>query len=305
MSLDVDPETFRRWLHGAADAVVGVHADLERLPVARWKARDLVERAFAGPLPRRGTDLERLLPDLLDELLGTSALNIGGRFFGYVISSGTQVGAVAELLQGGLNLCPSKWDLSAAGSELERAAVRWIAEFVGYPASSGGALVSGGTVANLTGLTVARTAHLGREAVHAGLPTGLEGGPNGGGRLRTYVSGEGHACHERNLDLLGLGRANLVRVEVRADRSIDPDALERRIAADRAAGHRPFCVIGSAGTTNTGAIDDLSALADVAARQGLWLHVDGAYGAPAAGTSLVGARFRGLERADSLALDPH
>jgi glutamate/tyrosine decarboxylase-like PLP-dependent enzyme len=297
VSLDADPVTFRRWLHRASDEVVRVHAGLDRLPAKRWRTPEELRATFDRPLPASGADLDELIPEVCEELLDASALNLGPRFFGYVISSGNQVGAVAELLQGGLNLCPSKWDVSAAGTEVERCAVRWIAEFIGLPAATGGALVSGGTVANLTGLAAARTAVLGPDVGC----TGLRGLP----RLVVYTSSEAHACHERNLDLLGLGRDQLVKVDVRTDLSVDCDALAERIRADRAAGDRPFCVIGTAGTTNTGAVDDLERLANLCAREDLWLHVDGAYGAPAARTASAGHLFRGLERADSIALDPH
>lgn len=297
MSLDADPGTFRRWLHRAADEVVRLNGSLDALPAARRSTPAALRQRFDRPLPRQPEDLEAVLPQLCEELLAATSLNVSPRFFGYVISSGNQIGTVAELLQGGLNLCPSKWDVSASATEVERCAVRWIAEFIGLPATMGGALVSGGTMANLTGLIAARTARAGAEISRKGLYA-LP-------RLLAYVSSEGHACHERNMDVLGLGREQLVKIPVRSDFTIDCDALEQRLRADTAAGHLPFCVIGNGGTTNTGAVDDLVRLAEVCARHGVWFHVDGAYGAPAARTPSAGHLFRGLERADSVALDPH
>jgi glutamate/tyrosine decarboxylase-like PLP-dependent enzyme len=172
-------------------------------------------------------------------------------------------------------------------------------ELMQFPQEAGGLLVSGGSMANLVGLAVARN-------VKAGYDVRAEGVAAAGRPLVVYASTEVHSCNQKAVELLGLGsRQGLHKIPVLPDFRIDLEALEEAIAADRAAGMQPICIIGSAGTVNTGAIDDLEALADLCAREGLWFHVDGAIGAIAVLSARVRGLLRGIERADSVALDLH
>jgi glutamate/tyrosine decarboxylase-like PLP-dependent enzyme len=212
-----------------------------------------------------------------------------GRFLGYVMGSGEPAGAAADLLASVLNQNLTAWRSSPAGVTVERAVVRWLAGAIGCPGHLG-SLTGGGSSANLMGLAMAREAKA----------PANEGGTVGG---VVYASEEAHMSIGKGVALLGLGRRNLRLLPTDADFRMRVDELERAVARDRAAGLTPMAVVASAGTVATGAIDPLAAIADLAAREGLWLHVDGAYGALAA--MVAPGRFEGLARADSISLDPH
>jgi glutamate/tyrosine decarboxylase-like PLP-dependent enzyme len=219
-------------------------------------------------------------------------------FFGWVNPPPTLAGVLASLTAAAMN--PSVVSGDHADVHLERTAVRWLAELVGYAHAPGaGLLTSGASAATIVCLAGARwraTAAAGHDVRR----DGLLGGPP----LLCYVPSEAHSCVTRAIELLGLGTESIRPVPLASGR-LDADALRGAIAADRAAGGVPALLVGSAGTVNTGAIDPLNDLADVAASEDLWFHVDGAYGAFGVLDSTISARYRGMERADSLALDPH
>jgi aromatic-L-amino-acid/L-tryptophan decarboxylase len=219
-------------------------------------------------------------------------------FFGWVNPPPSLSGVLASFAAAAMNASVVSGD--HADVHVERAVVRWLAELVGYPhAPGGGLLTSGGSAATIVCLAGARH----RAVVGAGHDLrrdGLVGAP----RLACYVPSEAHSCVGRALELLGSGSESIRPVPLSGGR-LDAEALRAAIAADRAAGWLPALLVGSAGTVNTGAIDPLEALADVAAAEGLWFHVDGAYGAFGVLDPSIAARYRGMERADSLVLDPH
>ena len=219
-------------------------------------------------------------------------------FFGWVNSPPSLAGVLASLAAAAMN--PSVVSGDHADVHLERTVVRWLAELVGYPHAPGaGLLTSGASAATIVCLAGAR----GRAAAAAGRDVRRDG-VGGGPRLLCYVPSEAHSCVTRAIELLGLGSGSIRPVPLSGGR-LDEDALRAAIAADRAAGGTPALLVGSAGTVNTGAIDPLDALADVAAAEGLWFHVDGAYGGFGVLDPAIAARYRGMERADSLTLDPH
>jgi glutamate/tyrosine decarboxylase-like PLP-dependent enzyme len=206
---------------------------------------------------------------------------------------------LASLTAAAMN--PSVVSGDHADVHLERTVVRWLAELVGYPHGPGaGLLVSGASAATIVCLAGAR----GRAAAAAGGSDVRRDGLAGGRPLLSYVPSEAHSCVRRAIELLGLGSGSIRPVPLSGGR-LDREALRAAIAADRAAGGTPALLVGSAGTVNTGAIDPLEALADVAVAEGLWFHVDGAYGAFGVLDPAIAARYRGMERADSLTLDPH
>ena len=219
-------------------------------------------------------------------------------FFGWVNPPPSEAGILASLAGAAMN--PSVVAGDHADVHLERSVVRWLAELVGFPHEPGaGLLTSGGSSATIVCLAGARSRAL-AAAGHDLRRDGLAGAP----RLVAYVPAEAHSCIRRALELLGLGSGAMRDVPLEGGR-LDDVALRAAIAADRAGGAVPALLVGSAGTVNTGAIDPLAALADVAAAEGLWFHVDGAYGAFGALDPAIADRFRGMERADSLVLDPH
>jgi glutamate/tyrosine decarboxylase-like PLP-dependent enzyme len=222
--------------------------------------------------------------------------NVHPRFWAWYMGAGNFTGALGELLAAvqGSNLGGG----NHAAALMDLQVVDWCKEMVGLPKSASGTLVSGGSMSNLIGLAVARNAKAGLD-VRA---LGVRAIPR---PLRFYASDQVHSCHRKSVEALGLGDQALRRIATDAELRLDIEALRRAIAEDRAAGLTPACLIATAGTVNTGAIDDLEKLADLAAAEGLWFHVDGCIGALLAIAPMNAWRVRGLSRADSIALDPH
>jgi aromatic-L-amino-acid/L-tryptophan decarboxylase len=214
------------------------------------------------------------------------------RYFAFVGGSGLEIGVLGDLLASCFDANLAVW--AAAASEIEDQAIRWVAEFVGFPAAAG-AFTSGGTVSNVTALAAAR-----ERAIPGSRHTGL-----GSATATLYCSEEAHYSIERSAELLGIGSGNVRALPIDGNRRLVPEAVAEAIRADRAAGRIPVAVVATAGTTLTGAVDPIGALADVCADAGVWLHVDGAYGLPAATTPSAGPLFAGLDRVDSVTLDAH
>lgn len=296
MSIDLSPEEFRRLGYRAVDLLAEHFAALPdgpcRSPVPEAERRALIDQ----PVPIHGGRPDDLLDEIASTILRYPMGNSSPRFFAWVNSSAAPMAVLAELLAAGLN--PSVAGGDHAATYVEHAALRWMRAIVRFPEDSGGILTSGGSVANLIGLAVMRHVKTsGRVRAH-----GIGGEQP---RLVVYTSSEGHSCIHKAIELLGIGHENLRRIPVDADWRMDVAALARQIDTDRAAGFLPACVAASAGTVNTGSIDPLDRIGDVCRREGLWLHVDGAYGGPAALVAEVARLYDGLERADSVAVDPH
>ncbi|MFE9424042.1 pyridoxal phosphate-dependent decarboxylase family protein [Kitasatospora sp. NPDC006697] len=291
--------SFRSAAHATADLVADY---LAALPAGKvWQPMDPAERAalLDAPLPRAGRGLAELLAEVGERIMPAPMGNGHPRFFGWVNSAPAPAGVLATLAASAMN--PSSAGGDHADVHLERAVVRWIAELVGFPHAPGaGLLTSGTSMATIVCLAAARS----RAAERAGWDVradGLAGMPP----LVGYVTGETHSCVRKAAELLGLGSRQLRTVPGDAEGRLDPVALRAEIAADRAAGRLPFLVAASAGTVNTGAVDAFEPIADLCEQEGLWLHVDGAYGAFGVLDPEIAHRYAGLDRADSLALDPH
>jgi aromatic-L-amino-acid decarboxylase len=258
---------------------------------------DHAKARFDSPLPLEPQPPDEVYEDFLEYVLPYPVGNTHPRFWGWVLGTGTVSGALAELLSAAINTNTGGLDHHSA-NHVERQVIEWFKEMLGFPSSASGVLTSGCSAANLIGLAVARN-------TKAGYDLRKEGVRGGSHKMVLYASEEVHSSVQKAVELLGLGSDALRHVPVNDDFQIDLEALKATIAQDRRGGHQPFCVVGAAGTTNTGSIDDLDALADICQHQDLWLHVDGAFGAWAA--LAPGARHlvSGMERADSLALDLH
>ncbi|MFL6163703.1 MAG: pyridoxal phosphate-dependent decarboxylase family protein [Jatrophihabitantaceae bacterium] len=293
----LDPQswdTLRALGHQMIDDMFDFYGSLRDRPV--WQPMPEPVRAhFAEPLPLHPTAPGAVYQDFLDTVLPYTSGNIHPRFWGWVSGTGSGMAMLAELLAGAINCSVDGFD--DVGTHVEAQVIQWCKAMLGYRPEASGILVSGCSVANLLGLAVARNTWAGHDIKHDGLPSDS--------RLTVYSSVETHSSIQKAVQLLGLGSKALRKVAVDADYRVDVAAMEAAIEADRAAGATPLAIVGNAGTVNTGAVDDLIALADLAERQRLWLHVDGAFGACLA----LSARFRpmlaGLERADSLAFDLH
>lgn len=296
VTLDADLDELGVMLDAARDVVLSFYDSLEDRPVFPGLTPAAVAARFDEPLPRGGQALAHVLRRIEEDVIPTSTLNVHPRFLSNVMSGGSHVGIVAGMLTAALNVNGGAWRVAPAHTDLEQRVIRWLGELIGFPAG-GGLLVSGGSSANLHGLAAARVARAGFDVRRLG----LRGGP----ALTVHTSGGAHSAIQKAVDILGLGSEQLRLTPPRPDGTADVTAMRRAIAADREAGARPIAIVGHAGTVNTGAVDPLDALADLARDEGLWFHVDGAFGAPAAGTALVGHHFKGLERADSVAIDPH
>jgi glutamate/tyrosine decarboxylase-like PLP-dependent enzyme len=298
--LALEPERFRRLAHEAVDLVADYLAGIGTAPV--FQPMTPAERAtlMQQPFDAAGVAPEAVLDRFRTAVLPHAMGNGHPRFFGWVNSPPAPIGVVADFLAAALN--PSCAGGDHAAIYVERAAVRWLMELIGFPTEgSMGLLASGGSAATLMALAAARH----RAAREDGWSVRAEGLQHARPALCIYVSPAGHSCIQKAAEILGLGVQAIHRVAADARDRLDVGALRAAVAADRAAGKRPFCVAASAGTVGTGAIDPLAALADVCSAERLWLHVDGAYGAVGAALPSHRARYAGLERADSVALDPH
>ncbi|MDJ0955069.1 MAG: pyridoxal-dependent decarboxylase, partial [Acidimicrobiia bacterium] len=267
------------------------------LPVARNRSAGEVSQVVALDVPADPMPMDDLVGHLRDIVFDESMYPGHPGFLAYVSGAGTVPGAAADLIAAGLNQNAGGWRLSPAATEVEQHLMRWFAQRFGMPDGSMGYVVSGGAMANLVGLTLARTKHAGWDVRAEGMRSGPQ--------LTVYASSEVHDTVDRAAQLLGIGDAGLRHVPTDDQLRMDVVALRAAIEADLEAGHRPIAVIGAAGTTGTGAIDPLNRIADVCAEFDLWFHVDAAYGGPAAITESLRPLFDGIGRADSLAFDPH
>ena len=298
--LDLAPEEFRRLGHELVDRMAALLAGMRERPVTLGETPAEV-RALLGraALPERGTAAAALLEEIVPLLVEHSLYNGHPRFMGYITASPAPIGALADLVAGIINQNVGGWELSPLASEIEAQAVRWIAELIGYPSGAGGLLVSGGNMANLVCFLAARRAMLGEDVRAAGLAGA------GALRLRIYVSAATHTWVQKAADLFGLGTDAIRWIPCDAGARMDPAALRIQLERDHAAGDRPLLVVGTAGTVSTGAVDPLRAIAAIAREHGIWFHVDGAYGAPAAALSDAPPDLKALALADSVAVDPH
>lgn len=290
-----DWEEYRSLGHRMVDDMLDWLRTVRERPVWRPIPAE-VAASFHEPLPEGPTPAADVYEAFRERVLPYPTGNIHPRFWGWVMGTGTPGAMLAEMLAAGLNL--NQGGGAQVGALVERQVIDWCKEMLGFPTSASGILVSGGSMANLVGMTVARNSRAGYDLRRDGVDPGRR-------RLVAYASREVHSSVPKAMELLGLGREALREVPALPDDTIDLAALAAAIAADRAAGNVPFLVVGCAGTVATGAIDPLDALADLCAAEGLWFHVDGAFGALAALDPGLRPLVSGMERADSLAFDMH
>lgn len=300
-TLDMSPAVFRTLGHALVDRIAGFMAELPAMPLTSGETPGQIRAALGdSPLPEDGSDPTALLDEAFTLLRDHSLFNGHPRFWGYITSSAAPIGLLGELLAAAINPNVGAFGLAPMATEIEAQSVRWIAELLGYPTDCGGLFTSGGNMANIIGFLAARHAHA-PEIRSAGVSRIGETA----GRLRAYASAETHTWLEKAADIAGLGTDSTRWIPTDAEQRMDLAALEAALTADRAAGDRPFLVIGAAGTVSTGAVDPLPALAELCRRHGLWFHVDGAYGGFAAAVPGTPPDLQGLSLADSVAVDPH
>jgi aromatic-L-amino-acid decarboxylase len=281
--------------HRMLDDMLDYAAEIRDRPV--WQPiPDQVRARFHATLPRQPSDLGEVYREFSDFIVPYATGNVHPGFMGWVHGGGTAVGMLAEMLAAGLNANLGGRDHIPI--EVERQIVEWMRQIFGFPNAASGIFVTGTSMANLMAVLVARTSALGRSVRKRGI--GDEGAS-----LTAYTSKAAHGCITKAMDIAGFGSNALRCIEVDRFHRIDVAALRARIASDRNAGLKPFLVVGSAGTVDIGAIDDLKALSELCREERLWFHVDGAYGALGILSPVLAARLAGIESADSIALDFH
>ncbi|WP_228535462.1 pyridoxal phosphate-dependent decarboxylase family protein [Noviherbaspirillum malthae] len=295
-SLDPDNwDELRTQGHRMLDDIIDYMQHLRERPV--WQpAPDDVRNAFREPLPQGPTALQEVHQTFMQNILPYAIGNAHPGFMGWVQGGGTPVGMLAEMLAAGINA--NVGGRNQIPVEVERQILRWVRELFSFPEDASGIFVTGTSMANLIGVLVARTKALGVDIRSTGLQ-------NSGKRLAAYTSVAAHACVAQAFDLSGLGTNALRLIPTDAQGEMDIEALKRVIAKDREHGFTPFFVAGTAGTVDTGAVDKLTVLADIAEQEDLWFHIDGAYGALAVMAPDIAPRLAGIERADSIAFDFH
>ena len=294
----LDPQDWselRTLAHRMLDDAIDSIANVRERPV--WQpAPDSVRARFKADVPRDATDLGDVYREFSDSIAPYATGNVHPGFMGWVHGGGTAVGMLAEMLAAGLNANLGGRDHMPI--EVERQITAWMRELFGFPQGASGIFVTGTSMANLMAVLVARTSALGALARQHGIG-------NDGALLTAYTSKAAHGCIAKAMDIAGLGTDALRQIDVDADHRIDISALKRQIAIDREVGFKPFLVVASAGSVDIGAIDDLAELAAFCREEGIWFHVDGAFGALAILSPELAPLLAGIELADSIALDFH
>ncbi|NHN41058.1 aspartate aminotransferase family protein [Halorubellus sp. JP-L1] len=297
---ELDPDAFRELGYRAIDLIADYYGSLDDRPVYVQADPSDVVAAFDDPLPESGEDPSAVLDAIEADVLRYATHNPSPRFFGYVMGGGLPIAALADAIAAALNMNVGGWHPAPSATEVERTVVEWLADAIGYPTETMGLLTSGGTMANVVAVLTAFRDQTNHETRQVGLQG--EERPT----YALYVAD--HECHSsiyRAADMLNLGRDAVRLVPSNDDFTMDVDALEARLDADEADGDQPFCVVAQAGSINVSAIDPLDEIASVCDDRDLWFHVDGACGAVGAMLPELADRYAGIERADSVTLDPH
>jgi glutamate/tyrosine decarboxylase-like PLP-dependent enzyme len=287
--LAVDPDTMRELGYRAIDLLVERFTHLGEQPAVVAATRAEMDVRVREPAPAAPAEFEDILERLTRDVLPYASRSDHPRFFAFVPTSPTWPGVIGDLLATGFNIYQGAWLESAGPSAIELVVIDWFRTWLGLPETAGGLLVSGGSAANMTALACAADALLGADR----------------SRGVVYLSAQAHSSAIRATRVLGFPPERVRVLPTDDEYRMRLDALEELVAADEAAGLEPFFVVGTAGTTNTGSVDRLDALADLCSERGLWLHVDAAYGGFAALTERGRRTLRGIERADTVTLDPH
>ena len=297
LSIDLTPQQREQLGRAALEWALQYFSDQSQLPIYPAISASELTARLATPLPNEPQDPTAVMGELA-EIAKYGRHNGHPRMFGYVQSSGSFAGVVGDLLASAINQNVTSWRSAPAATTIEHQVIEWLKMMVGFDPEGEGVLLSGGSFANFGGLAAALRAStevdLNQRGV-AALPA----------KPRIYASAMTHMSIPKAASMLGIGKDAIVRIPVDAHLRMDPIALRKQIAADRAAGLHLVCVVATAGDVNTGAIDPLDAIADVCADERVWLHIDGSYGALAAQSRHVNGAMSAIARADSMSLDPH
>ena len=296
-TLDISAADLTQLANEINTLVAGYFAGVADEPVFPQTAGGDTIAQVGAEISASGESLDKLIAECKTNL-ARSRHNGHPRFFGYVASPSTPVGAYGDLIASTLNANVTSWRSGPAATEIERTVVRWLGSLIGYSNNASGLLTSGGSLANTTALLIAQRNKIGCDVARTGLWKQAQ-------PMTIYASEEIHMSIPKAADMLGFGRDQVRLVPCDERFRIDVRSLRQRLEQDRSNGMQPFCVVASAGTVNTGAVDSLTEVADIAREFEIWFHVDGAYGAPGSLDARKRQLFAGLERADSVSLDPH
>ncbi len=296
--IEMSSDDFKKAGHELVDQIADFLNSFETRSVTKGKLPSQLKALLGdGPLPSQGIASPK---DLLNQsaqlLFENSLFNSHPMFFGYITSTPTPIGILSDMLASTINPNVGAGILSPLATEIELQTIKWMAEFIGYPTDCGGVMVSGGNMANFIGFLAARKAKANWNIREDGLNNK---------HLLIYASEENHTWIHKAADLFGLGLKCIRWIKPLANREMDVVALEQKINEDIKNGHHPFCVVGNAGTVSLGIVDPLEEISILCKKYNLWFHVDGAYGAPAAGLPSASKKLKALALADSVAIDPH
>ena len=298
---DLPTAEFKLIGHNVIDLLAEYYAEIGSAPAFPGCKPTEVAELFDVPPPEKPDSIESILADWREKIIPNSSRQGSPRWFGFVNGSGSQIAALADAMASAVNPNCGGWRAAPAAIEIERRTIRWLAELIGYAPECGGVFVSGGTMANVAALRTALVAKATWDIDAEGLQS-----RGGAGRMTVYMADhETHVSFVRAMDLLGLGRNALRAVPSNQDFTINVDALERMIKDDIASGMTPFCIVGHLGSINVGAIDPIDQLADIAQRNKVWLHLDGACGALAGMLAELKPLTGAMSRADSVSVDAH
>lgn len=297
--IEMTEKEFKKIGHWLIDTIADFISTIDTKKVTPGESpKQLQQIIGTSSLPENGTSAEALISKAADLLLNHSLLNGHPKFFGYITSSAAPIGALADLLAAAINPNVGAQILSPMATEIEKQTVRWLAEFIGVSPNYGGVLVSGGNMANFTAFLAARTAKAPKNIKEDGISNAEQ-------KLLVYCPKTTHTWIEKATVAFGIGAKSIRWIETDADNKMDNKVLKQTIQSDLENGYKPIMVIGTAGDVSTGVVDNLDGIASISKRYNLWFHIDGAYGIPAAVIPELKTLFKGIEEADSIALDPH
>ncbi|MBX7043261.1 MAG: aspartate aminotransferase family protein [Ignavibacteria bacterium] len=300
-SLDMDTESFRKIGHDVIDMIAEYFETIrERKVVPQSNSRE-VENVFKEDLPQTGQSPESILKEWSDKVIPNASHLGSPRYFAFVNGSGTMMSVFAAALAVAVNMNSGGWKAGPAAAEIERRTISWIAELIGYPSDCGGLFLGGGAVANFTALLTALKNTADYNITEEGLQS-----EHRKGKHTLYMSDhEGHVSILRSVDVINLGRSSIRRVPSNDDFTMNTNELVRMIDEDLASDNIPFCVVAQVGSINVGVADDLETIAKICSERNIWFHADGACGAVGAMLPELDHLYKGLDRADSVTLDPH